>query len=766
MYPCDEHIFIVRAIKDPDQPGFRQRSANSPQEAVRELGRSRGLEGGQGHPLRVHRSHDMPCYSPLPRGIHTLQYEQDRAGAPAATFGEKSFLLGSQRAINADAFLSAGSLRTAGGVARADLCEHAIWAKAQECPKIWIDTSRRRRLSFRHVSIFPALTPLRADLRLCKAGDMHRHAVWAPQAESLELVLDPGTAAQSTNQLTHSGGGWWRLDGLWAEHGSDYAYRIDGGELLPDPRSAWQPNGVHGPSRVFDPQIFHWTDERWRGPQQGRGVRGAVLYELHLGTFTPEGTFAAAAAKLPHLIRLGVDLVQLMPVTGFPGRWGWGYDSVHTYAVHEPYGGPAGLQEFVAAAHDLGLGVGLDMVYNHLGPCGNYLPQFGPYFTDKYSTPWGPAVNIDGPDSSAVRRWIIDNALRWFRDFHIDALRLDAVHELRDASATHILAQLSEETRMLSAALGRPLDLIAESDLNDPRTIEPTAEDGLGMSAQWADDIHHALHAVLTGERQGYYFDFGSLAVLATTLTRVFRHAGNWSTFRNRNWGRPVDPTRHSGQAFVASLQTHDQIGNRATGERIGHLVTPAQQAIGAALLCTSAFTPMLFMGEEWSTTSPWQYFTDFDDPQLAAAVRDGRRREFTDHGWSAESVPDPQDPATRQRSVLRWDELAHANRARMFDWYRALLHLRRQHPELRDPQLAQVQVEFDEEEQWLTMRRADFLVVALFADQAAVVPLTAEPVDVLLCWDPATTALRTRSVALGAHGVAILRTDLSAEHS
>ncbi len=593
---------------------------------------------------------------------------------------------------------------------------------------------------------------------------MHRQALWAPEARQVELVLHPG-GTETTVALKPSAGGWWRDDAAWAEHGAEYGYRVDGGPVLPDPRSAWQPHGVHGPSRVFDPQVFSWSDHHWTGPQRGRGISGTVMYELHLGTFTEAGTFAAAIERLDHLLRLGVEVIQLMPVTGFAGRWGWGYDSVHTYAVHEPYGGPTGLQEFVDAAHGLGLGVSLDMVYNHLGPCGNYLSQFGPYFTEKYHTPWGPAINLDDQHSPAVRRWIIDNALRWFRDFHIDALRLDAVHELRDDSATHILAQLSDETRMLGESLGRKLDLIAESDLNDPRTIEPTTQDGLGMTAQWADDVHHALHAALTGERQGYYVDFGPLSVLATALTRVFYHDGRWSAFRGRSWGRSVHPERHRGHSFVAALQTHDQIGNRALGERLGHLITPGQQAIGAALLCTSSFTPMFFMGEEWASTTAWQFFTDFDEPELAEAVRQGRRKEFSAHGWPPDAIPDPQDPLTRDRSVLRWDELAHAPHARMFRWYQSLLALRRNYAQLRQDHLDQAVVDFSEADQWFSSRRGELRVVANFADHAQEVPLDREPVDVLLCWDPASTQLHDLSINLGPHGVAIVRTELSPDN-
>ncbi|MGL5858761.1 MAG: malto-oligosyltrehalose trehalohydrolase [Angustibacter sp.] len=619
---------------------------------------------------------------------------------------------------------------------------------------------------------------------------MHRHAVWAPKAGRVDLVTAPGTPHETTEPLARSAGGWWRHDGPWAEHGTDYGFRLDGGDVTPDPRSAWQPVGVHGPSRVFDPEQHHWQDDGWRGVGHGAGLLGSVVYELHIGTFTDAGTLDAAVERLDHLVALGADVVELMPVAAFDGRWGWGYDGVHPSAVHEPYGGPAALQRFVDACHQRGLAVCLDVVYNHLGPSGNYLDRYGPYFTGAH-TPWGPGLNLDGDGNLAVRRWLIDGALRWFRDFHVDALRLDAVHELRDSSATHVLAQLADETRLLSQALGRPLELIAESDLNDPRMVEPTTQDGLGVQAQWADDVHHALHATLTGERQGYYVDFGPLSVLAHVLTRVFRHDGGWSTFRGRDWGRPVDPERHDGHRFVAYLQTHDQVGNRARGDRLSHLATPAQQAIGAALVMTSPFTPMIFMGEEWAASTPWQYFTDFADLQLGRAVSEGRRREFAAHGWEAadghddplgegtmedgqvargapgdenfggstDDVPDPQDPATRHRSVLQWDERRNGDHAWMLQWYHDLIALRRKRPELRSGDLAEITVRYDEDGGWLVVRRDRLRVVANLADQPQEVPLDAEPIDAVLCWDPASTTLRDRSVALGTHGVAILTT-------
>ncbi len=585
---------------------------------------------------------------------------------------------------------------------------------------------------------------------------MHCFSVWAPGATRVDLDLHTLDGV-NTVAMDRSDSGWWRHDGQVGP-GTDYAFHVDGGEATPDPRSGWQPNGVMGASRVFDPSAHAWGDQGWRGPRGGAGVLGGVVYELHVGTFTPEGTLDAAIGRLDDLVTLGVDVVELMPLAAFPGRWGWGYDGVAPYAVHEPYGGPAALQRFVDAAHRRGLGVCLDVVYNHLGPSGNVLSRFGPYFTDKHETPWGQAVNLDDEGSGHVRRWIVDNALRWFRDFHVDALRLDAVHELKDDSPHHVLAQLSDETAALSDALGRPLALIAESDLNDPVMVTPTADDGHGMTAQWDDDVHHALHTLLTGERQGYYADFGSVQALAKTLTSAFFHDGTFSSFRGADWGAPVDPQVHDGRRFVAYLQTHDQVGNRAVGDRIGQTLTPGQRAIGAALVLTSAMTPMLFMGEEYAASTPWQYFTDFDDVELGTAVREGRRREFASHGWDAEDVPDPQDNATRDRSVLAWDERTQGEHGRLLEWHRALIAERRRHEELTDGRLDGVVVDAPDDEAWIVVRRGSLTLACNLMDRPATVPLAVPDAKVLLTWDADNTTVGSDGVALGGHGVALLQ--------
>jgi maltooligosyltrehalose trehalohydrolase len=574
---------------------------------------------------------------------------------------------------------------------------------------------------------------------------VHTFSVWAPLARSVDVEVLGSRLA-----MEPAGDGWWRRDVEAAGHGTDYAFRLDGGDPLPDPRSGRQPSGVHSPSRVFDPSGFHWSDGAWRGFD----VRGRVFYELHVGTFTADGTLDAAIGRLDHLASLGVDVVELMPVAAFPGRWGWGYDGVALYAVHEPYGGPEALQRFVNACHSRGLAVCLDVVYNHLGPSGNYLSRFGPYFTSRHETPWGQAVNLDDDGSEQVRRFIIDNALRWFRDFHIDALRLDAVHALVDDSPQHLLAQLAVETAALAGSLGRPLGLVAESDLNDPRMIEPVSSGGFGMTAQWSDDFHHALHALLTGERQGYYADFGSMEVLAHTLTRVFWHDGKYSTFRGRDWGAPVDPSRHRGHSFLAYSQDHDQVGNRAVGDR--PRLSPGLQAVAATLELTSPFTPMLFMGEEWGAGTPWQFFTDHAEPELAAAIRDGRRREFAEHGWDAGSVPDPQDPATRDASVLDWDEIAADPHQRLLAWYRQLLELRRREPDLRDDRLDRVAVRHCADAGWFVVSRGAFRVVVSMSAEPVDVPLDAEPVLAVAAWDGAL--LSADGVRLPAESAAVVR--------
>ncbi|MFJ7420894.1 malto-oligosyltrehalose trehalohydrolase [Streptomyces uncialis] len=554
--------------------------------------------------------------------------------------------------------------------------------------------------------------------------------VWAPEAGEVALEVEGTTRALSRDP---DRAGWWTGDAE-AVDGTRYGFRLDGGPVLPDPRSRRQPDGPDGLSAVVLP------DGQVRGaPWPGRGLPGAVLYELHVGTYTPEGTFDAAADRLGHLAELGVTHVELLPVCPFPGRHGWGYEGVSPWAVHEPYGGPAGLSRFVDRAHALGLGVVLDVVHNHLGPSGNHLPAFGPYFTDTHHTPWGAAVNLDAPGSDEVRAYLRDSALAWLREFRLDGLRLDAVHALRDTRAHTFLEELSEAVDTLSGELGRPLFLIAESDLGDPRLITPRKENGLGLHAQWNDDFHHALHTAFTGESGGYYADFAEdpFAALAKTLTGGFFHDGTYSSFRGRRHGRPLDRGRVSGHRLLGYAQTHDQIGNRAQGDRLSASLSPGLLACVAALVLTAPFTPMLFMGEEWAAGTPWQFFTDHTDPELAEAVRQGRRREFTDHGWAARDVPDPQDPATRERSCLDWSEPGREPHARVLAWYRELIALRRTHPDLAGTDLTAVRVTYDRTARWLMVRRGDLRIVVNVSERPAVIGLGPRHARAVAAWEP-----------------------------
>ncbi|MBQ0902390.1 malto-oligosyltrehalose trehalohydrolase [Micromonospora sp. U21] len=561
---------------------------------------------------------------------------------------------------------------------------------------------------------------------------MTEFTVWAPDATRVRLRL-PG---DGDHEMRATADGWWRVE--VPDAGLDYSFLLNDDETpLPDPRSLWQPAGVHGPSRRYDHAAFEWTDGSWTGRQ----LPGSILYELHIGTFTPEGTFDAAIDRLDHLVSLGVDLIELLPVNAFNGEHNWGYDGVCWYAPHQPYGGPDGLKRLVDAAHAKGLGVILDVVYNHFGPSGAYAPRFGPYLAEQ-SNSWGRSINLDGPHSDEVRRYIIDSVLMWLRDYHVDGLRLDAVHALPDTRAVSLLEELAIEVESLSTHLGRPLSLIAESDLNDPRLITPREAGGFGLHAQWNDDAHHALHTLLTGERQGYYGDFGSLEALTDVLTGAFFHAGTWSSFRNRHHGRPLDP-RVPGHRLVAYLQNHDQIGNRATGDRISASLSPSLLRVGAVLLLTAPFTPMLFMGEEWAASTPWQFFTSHPEPELASAVVDGRRREFATHGWPEGDVPDPQDPQTFVRSRLDWAELDKPEHREMFAFYQRLIALRRSLPDLSDPRLHAVNVQHGD--QFLLMRRGDTLVVANLAGRGQGISLPGVARRVLLATGEGVTVMRDR---------------------
>ncbi len=573
---------------------------------------------------------------------------------------------------------------------------------------------------------------------------MTRFRLWAPRAESVDLKTASDNIPMAPEQ-----DGWWSVDVPSLTEGSDYAFVLDGDRALPDPRSPWQPEGVHGPSRLLEHESFVWTDPL----SQARPLSSGIIYEMHVGSFTPDGTFDSAVDRLDHLVRLGVTHVELMPVCQFPGTRGWGYDGVDLYAPHQAYGGPEGLKAFVNACHDRGLGVILDVVYNHLGPEGNYLSRFGPYFTDRYGTPWGEAVNLDGRGSDEVRTLLIDNALMWLADYHVDGLRIDAVHAIFDASAFHFLEELAEEVRRLEAALGRHLVLIAESDSNDPRIVRSRETGGYGLDAQWNEDFHHALHALLTGERRGYYCDFGSLEDLAKVLTQGFVFDGRTSSYRGRRHGR--SPAGISGNRFVGCLQNHDQVGNRAAGERIGHLVSRGCAMIGAAVVLTAPFVPMLFQGEEWGASTPFPYFTDFQDPDLAQAVREGRRREFAAFGWDPETIPDPQDPETFLSAKLNWGEVEDEPHSTLLAWHKDLIRIRREFPDLSDGRLDRLQVRYDPDEQWMRIRRGQLSIAFNLGEAFQRLPV--EEGTTLLLRSDFQVAVNDRSVVLPPDSVALM---------
>jgi maltooligosyltrehalose trehalohydrolase len=570
-------------------------------------------------------------------------------------------------------------------------------------------------------------------------------SVWAPNAEQVELVLGEDRMA-----MAQGPGGWWTAGVEGAGPGTDYAFSLDGGPALPDPRSPFQPHGVHGPSRTVDHSAFPWTDQGWRG---GPPLSAALVYELHVGTFTPQGTFEAAIERLGDLADLGVTHIELLPVAEFPGERGWGYDGVDLFAPHHAYGGPDGLKRLVDAAHAAGLGVIIDVVYNHLGPDGNYLGAFGPYFTDRYTTPWGQAVNYDDAGSDEVRNFVCDNACMWLTDYHADGLRLDAVHAIFDSSAVHILEELGGRVAALEPRLGRRVFVIAESDLNDPRLVRSTEAGGYGLEAAWSDDFHHALHAVLTGERSGYYEDFGRLSHLAAALERGYVYDGRFSGHRQRRHGRPA--TGLSAHRLLGYLQNHDQVGNRAAGERSSALLSTGRLRIGAALVLTAPFVPMLFAGEEWGASSPFLYFTDHVDADLGRAVSEGRRREFASFGWDPADVPDPQARSSFERSKLDWAEREKEPHASLLEWHRALVALRRRVPALSDGRFARAS--FDEDAGWLVIERGPVTVVVNLPEVAQAVPVRDRPGSVLLASDPYTRLDGAGHVELPPESVAIL---------
>lgn len=589
---------------------------------------------------------------------------------------------------------------------------------------------------------FPRATAIR-ELSTCGAvmledGTIHWR-VWAPDAKSVDLVLvenvDEGDALgaglptppnPTTEGLLQTGdlrpiesrgretatpnacleipmerelSGYFMQETVGIGEGQRYGFRVDHGPLRPDPASRWQPEGVHRPSAVFCPEHFFWTDHDWSGVPREE----LVIYELHVGTFTPEGTFDAIIPRLESLRELGITAIELMPVAQFPGDRNWGYDGVHPFAVQNSYGGPQGLQNFINACHHAGLAVILDVVFNHLGPEGNYLGEFGPYFTDRYHTPWGSAVNFDQPGCDGVRAFVLENVRYWVRDFHVDGLRLDAVHAIFDSSPRHILLAIKETAAYEADLRGWPVHVIAESNQNDVRLLDPpetgcgwsdawstdggaapapSVSGGCALDAMWSDDFHHAVHALLTGERFGYYADYGQPEQLVKALNRTFVFDGCYSEHRGCRYGTEVG--HRPGDHFVVSIQNHDQVGNRAWGDRFGTLLSPAQQRLAAGLLLLSPHVPLLFMGEEYGETRMFPFFSSFGDPALTEAVRKGRQEELAKFGWQ-EDFPDPDALLTFEFAKLNWawpDGSAEAGLRRL---YHELLHARRRWPALKD---------------------------------------------------------------------------------
>src|SRR5215469_534719 len=500
--------------------------------------------------------------------------------------------------------------------------------------------------------------------------------VWAPQAREVKLQIECPRSCQIP--MTAIDKGYFHCTTSAASPDARYFYLLDGKKRRPDPASKYQPAGVHGPSQVCE-TAFDWTDSNWAG----LAITDAVFYELHAGTFSPAGTLDAIIPRLASLKSLGVTALELMPLAQFPGERNWGYDGVFPFAVQNSYGGPDALKRLVNACHNLGIGVALDVVYNHLGPEGNYLSDFAPYFTDCYETPWGDAINFDGPESDEVRRFFLENALYWVSEFHVDALRVDAVHAIVDLSAKRFLEELTERVAELSLRLGRKVHIIAENDRNDARALWPVEAGGFGFDSQWNDDFHHAVHALVTGERAGYYQDFGTICDLAKACRDGFVYSGQYSRFRRCRHGS--SSTETPCYQFVVFSQNHDQVGNRAQGDRLSQIVRFEAQKLIAGLVLLSPFIPLLFMGEEYGETSPFQYFVSHEDSDLLEKVRQGRRKEFEHFAWQNE-IPDPASPDTFARSKLHWELQERGQHRTLLSYYTELLGMRKTMPALSRP--------------------------------------------------------------------------------
>jgi maltooligosyltrehalose trehalohydrolase len=531
------------------------------------------------------------------------------------------------------------------------------------------------------------------ELGLNFNGSLPELLIWAPLAETVVLQL----ADERLFPLAKQEHGYWYGAVAGLSPGAAYRILLDG-QAVPDVTSLFQPEGVHGASQAVDLHAFDWSDRSWNNPP----LKEYLLYELHTGTFSPEGTFEGLTAKLDHLVELGITAIELMPVAQFPGSRNWGYDGVYPFAVQNTYGGPAGLQQLIDVCHQKGIAVVLDVVYNHMGPEGNYLTKYGPYFTGKYQTPWGDALNFDDAGSDAVRRFFIENALMWFRDFHVDALRLDAVHAIKDFSPKHILRELKEHVNELIALTGRTHYLIVECDLNDKRFIEPLEKDGYGMDAQWIDEFHHALRVTAGGEKDGYYADFELVSSLAAAYEHAYVYHGQFSAHREKSFGTV---TTNPGQQFIAFSQNHDQVGNRMLGERSSQLFSFEMQKLLAGAVLISPFLPLLFMGEEYSEQAPFQYFVSHSDPELIAAVQQGRKKEFAAFRSQGEA-PDPQAAATFDRCKLQWATVSNATQRTMLSYYKAIIALRKRQPLLNSGNRENMKVVCDEGARVITVSR------------------------------------------------------------
>lgn len=540
--------------------------------------------------------------------------------------------------------------------------------------------------------------------------------VWAPRARSCSLL---DVNRNRSIAMEQCGRGYWHLETREMLAGDLYYFELDGQQKLPDPASLSQPEGVHGPSQAVDTEAFSWTDLNWRNP----GFDTYIIYELHAGTFSRSGTFDGIISRLEQLKNLGINAIELMPVAQFPGARNWGYDGVFPFCVQNSYGGAKALQQFVDICHREGFAVILDVVYNHIGPEGNYLSRYGPYFTDKYKTPWGSAINFDDAWSDPVRHYFVENALMWLRDFHIDALRLDAVHAIMDFSPKHIVQEINDRVQQLNAVSDSQKYLVLETDQNDSRVLRPATAYGFGARAQWCDDFHHALRVALGQERVGYYQDFNGIGDLAKSLKQAYVFTGQYSEGRHRSYGTGTEGL--AGDRFVVFAQNHDQVGNRMLGERLSQLVSFEQQKLAAAMVLLSPFVPMLFMGEEWGAATPFLYFTDHSDPELITAVEQGRKEEFA--GFQHEGSPLPaNEQATFETSRLQWEEIKERPHATMLRFYKTLIHMRKTQPALNNNDLSAIYVSCDESKGLLLVERRhnDQLIYCIYNFSAQTQPI------------------------------------------